>query len=79
MSLLAVAEQTLSDVEAAAVADAKGLLNYIDNVFVVDIEPALATLIKNALATLGSDALSALLGTALGNAPVSTPTPPATV
>lgn len=73
MSLLAIAEQDLADAEAAAVADAKGLLTYIDNIVVVDIEPALATILKNALTTLGQDAVAALLGSALSSAPAATP------
>ena len=70
MSLLAVAEQTLADAETAAVADAKGLLSYIDNIIVIDIEPALATVLKNAIGVLGQEAVTALLGNAL---PASAP------
>lgn len=81
MSLLAVAEKTLADIEAAALADAKGLLTYIDNIVVVDIEPALAAALKNALGVLTQDALAAIIGSAAAASPntsLSAPTPDTT-
>lgn len=64
MSFWTVVKQDASDVENALVTGGKNLLTYIDNVVVVDIEPALEVALKTAIEQLGQEAVALLLGKA---------------
>jgi hypothetical protein len=61
MSFWTVVEQDATEVENAVVAGAKTCLDYVDNVFVTEIEPALETALKAAIAKLGQAALAAII------------------
>lgn len=66
MSFIGVVEQNLEAAEQAAVAAAKDLVSYIDNVVVVDLIPELEVVLKNGIQQLGQAALAALLNSSLG-------------
>lgn len=69
MSFWTVIKQDASEVENAVVNGAKTVLGYVDNVLVMDIEPALEAVLKNAIEKLGQEAVALLLHGAI-NPPV---------
>lgn len=76
MSFLTVLEQDIQVVEKAVVSGAKTVLNYIDNVVVVDLIPELETALQNAIKALGQEAIALLLSSqtkAPSDAPASPP------
>jgi hypothetical protein len=75
MSFIAVVEQDLAAVDAAALAAAKDCVAYVENVAVTDLIPALESALKNAIGVLGQDAVATLLGNASTASTPSTPAP----
>lgn len=76
MSFLTVVLQDAEEIETSVVAGAKTILNYVDNVTVTEIEPALETALLAAIEKLGQEIVADILGTA--QAPVATNSPPTT-
>lgn len=77
MSFLTVVEQDATAVETALVTGGKELINYVENVTIIDIVPALEQVLKNAIIALGQEAVAALLGGAVSGNAQSASTPPA--
>lgn len=61
MSFVTIIEQDAVEVEQAVVAGAKACLNYVDNVIVTDLIPALEAALLAAIKELGQEAVAALL------------------
>ena len=73
MSFLTVLEQDATDVENAVVSGLKTGLNYVDNVVVTELLPALETALNAAIGKLGQEAVAAILNTASTPVAVATP------
>ena len=71
MSFLTVVEQDATEVENAVVDGLKTAVGYVENVTVVDILPALETVLLNAIEKLGQEAVAALLGSAVASSGTS--------
>lgn len=64
MSFWTVVKQDATDIENAVVGGLKTGLNYVDNVVVTEIEPALETALEGAISKLGQTAVAAILAAA---------------
>lgn len=74
MSFFTVVKQDATDIENAVVAGLKTGLNYVDNVVVTDVIPALETELLNAIEKLGQEAVAELLGNAASPVAIATST-----
>lgn len=63
MSFLTVVEQAAEDIDVAAVADAKAVINYIDNVTVTEIIPELEEVLMTALKNFTQQEIAAAIAT----------------
>lgn len=73
MSFLTVVEQDATTVEQSVVAGLKTAADYVDNVTVTEIEPALLQALLAALKVLGQDAVAAILGSGSNTPTAATP------
>lgn len=78
MSFLTTVEADLGAAETIAVSAVKNIIGYIENVAVIDLEPALVKLFQDAIAALGQSAVATLLGNAIPPA-TTIPSPDTTV